>query len=87
MCSPKRYDAIIVDEAQDFHEEWALTIRTLLKDDQESLLYVFYDEEQNIFQRDFGEAFLINNPPFLLRRNLRNTENIWAFVVAETIHI
>ena len=41
LCSPKRYDAIIVDEAQDFHEEWALTIRTLLKDDQESLLYVF----------------------------------------------
>lgn len=84
LCFPKRYDAIIVDEAQDFHEEWALTIRALLKDDQESLLYVFYDEEQNIFQRDFGEAFLINSPPFLLRRNLRNTENIWAFVVAET---
>lgn len=84
LCFPQRYDAIIVDEAQDFHEEWALTIRALLKDDQESLLYVFYDEEQNIFQRDFGEAFLINSPPFLLRRNLRNTENIWAFVVAET---
>jgi len=79
-----KFDAIIVDEAQDFHEEWALTIRSLLKDDHESILYVFYDEEQNIFQRNFGEAFLIQSEPYLLRRNLRNTKNIWDFVVDDT---
>lgn len=84
QCNYEKYDAIIVDEAQDFHEEWALTIRCLLKDDHESILYVFYDEEQNIFQRNFGEAFLIPGEPYLLRRNLRNTKNIWDFVVADT---
>ena len=46
--------------------------------------YVFYDEEQNIFQRNFGEAFLIPGEPYLLRRNLRNTKNIWDFVIADT---
>ena len=81
---PDKYDAIIVDEAQDFHEEWALTLRSMLVSDEESVLYVFYDEEQNIFHRNFGEAFLINNEPFLLRRNLRNTENIWSFVTSQT---
>lgn len=79
-----KYDAIIVDEAQDFNEEWALTLRYLLKDESTSIFYVFYDEDQNIFHRDFGEAFLIDSAPFVLRRNLRNTENIWSFVTRET---
>lgn len=82
--STLRYDAIVVDEAQDFSVEWAFVIRHLLKNESSSPLYVFFDEDQNIFQRDFGEAFLIPHPPFVLRRVLRNTNAIWNWIVQQT---
>lgn len=79
-----KYDCIIVDEAQDFNEEWALSTRLFLKDEDESQLYVFYDSEQNIFERDFKNGFLIENPPFKLRENLRNTSSILKWIQKET---
>ncbi len=80
-----KYDAIIVDEAQDFAEGWALALRTcFLKDEMHPRLYVFYDEDQNIYDRNFGEAFFIKYPPFVLRRNLRNTQNIWTWLCDKT---
>lgn len=81
----KKYDAIIVDEAQDFAEEWALTLRSLfVKEEARAKMFVFYDEDQNIFQRNFGEAFMVPYPPFLLRRNLRNTRPIWEWLLQTT---
>lgn len=82
--STQHFDAIVVDEAQDFSVEWAFVLRHLLKDENNSPLYVFYDEDQNIFQRNFGEAFLIPYPPFVLRRVLRNTNSIWNWTVQQT---
>lgn len=80
LDSKETFDAIIVDEAQDFNLEWALTIRSMLVNENESVLYVFLDKEQNIFSRDFGDGFMINTPPFILTENLRNTASIieWA---------
>jgi superfamily I DNA/RNA helicase len=80
----KKYDAIIVDEAQDFAEEWAITLRSLLKDESNSVLYVFYDKEQNIFNKDFKNGFLIDSPPFYLKENIRNTANIYKWAVEQT---
>lgn len=81
----KKYDAIIVDEAQDFTEDWALTLRSFFaKEEERTKVFVFFDEEQNIFQRNFGEAFLIPYPPFLLRKNLRNTRQIWEWLIQTT---
>jgi superfamily I DNA/RNA helicase len=80
----KHYDAIIVDEAQDFTEEWAITLRFMLKDDKNSYLYVFYDKDQNIFKRDFKNGFAIDTPPFVLRENLRNTKNIFQWIKDNT---
>ena len=41
-----KYDAILVDEAQDFVDHWWLAIIDLLKseDSSETWLYIFYDE-------------------------------------------
>lgn len=72
-----QYDCIIVDEAQDFNEEWAYCVKLLLKDQKQSYLYVFYDENQNIFKRNFGNAFMIDYPPFILTENIRNTAGIY----------
>lgn len=73
------YDAVIVDEAQDCDAGIAAIIRMHLADPN-GHLYVFYDKTQNLYERDFENGFLINNPPFLLRENLRNTASIseWA---------
>lgn len=80
----EKYDAVIIDEGQDFNDEWALTTRLFLKDESSSILYVFYDLNQNIFQRDFKDAFGIDNPPFALVENIRNSAAIHNWTVSAT---
>lgn len=77
-----KYDLVVVDEGQDFTEDWAFTANLFLKDS--GSLYVFYDESQNIFRRDFGEKFFIEEPPFVLRYNIRNTANIYRYTQEQT---
>ena len=79
-----KYDSIIVDEAQDFDVDMGLSIRSLLKDDAQSTLYVFYDKNQNIFEMDFENAFAIDTPPYILRYNIRNTGSIYSCAVERT---
>ena len=77
-----KYDLVVVDEGQDFTEDWAFTANLLLKDS--GSLYVFYDESQNIFGRDFADKFFIDEPPFVLRYNIRNTANIYRYAQEQT---
>jgi len=79
-----RYDVILVDEAQDFTDEWALVTVMFLRDPQRSRLLIFCDETQNVHSRDFGRAFLFDYPDFILRENLRNTSNIYKWAVQHT---
>ncbi len=78
------YDAIFVDEAQDFTEEWAALVRKLLLDPSESRLGVFYDDVQVLQEDSFGEGFGIASKPFLLRENIRNTANIYKWTADKT---
>ena len=64
------YDAVIIDEGQDFTNEMWEIVKLLVTDD--SVFYVFYDPGQNIFHTpmnlpDFGM------PPVTLSVNCRNT--------------
>ena len=43
------YDAIVVDEAQDFLENWWLPLQFLLSEPNNGILYLFYDDNQNIY--------------------------------------
>jgi hypothetical protein len=72
-----RFDAVIIDEAQDFEESWWVPIELLLNDTQISPLYVFFDDNQNIFGR---QSHLLSNLPFRfqLTRNLRNATSVFA---------
>ena len=79
-----KYDTIIVDEAQDFDVDMGLSVRSLLKNDAESTLYVFYDKNQNVFEMDFENAFAIDTPPYVLRYNIRNTGSIYRCAVERT---
>jgi hypothetical protein len=71
---PERFDAVIVDEAQDFSSGWWVTLLELLEDPDKGLLYIFHDSNQRIYSRDV--AFPIPGRPFPLTANLRNTRAI-----------
>lgn len=71
---PDRYDAIVIDEGQDFGEEFWLPIEELLRDPKESIFFIFFDQNQAIYQK--VSTFPIQEEPFLLTVNCRNTRFI-----------
>ena len=70
----KRYDAVIVDEAQDFADDWWAPVLASLRDQEDGGLYVYSDENQRIFAR-FGRP-PVPLVPLVLDHNLRNTKQI-----------
>ena len=78
------YDAIIVDEGQDINEEEAFVIKMLLKDEKKSTLYIFLDENQNLFDVNFKDVFDVEERPYVLRYNIRNTGEIYDYAIRET---
>lgn len=71
---PDRYDAIVCDEGQDFREDFWVPLELLLDDFEKSPLYVFFDDNQNIYSR--VGTFPIQEEPFSLSINCRNTSPI-----------
>lgn len=69
-----RYDAIVCDEGQDFREEFWVPLEFLLSEYDKSPLYIFYDDNQNIYAR--AGSFPIKDEPFALTTNCRNTAPI-----------
>jgi hypothetical protein len=70
----KLFDAIVIDEAQDFADLWWPAALAALKDEETGGLYVFSDEGQRVFSRFGGPpAGLV---PLILDQNLRNTRQI-----------
>ena len=73
-ATDQRFDAVIVDEGQDFESLWWISIRELLKDPNDGPLYIFYDDNQHIYSTNLD--FPIKEEPFLLCENCRNTRQI-----------
>ena len=73
---PLRFDAIVVDEGQDFREEWWIPLMGLLQAPDDGVFYIFYDERQCIFTEQPAPPF--EAAPFPLTVNLRNTQAIHA---------
>lgn len=69
-----RYDAIVVDEGQDFQEDWWIPLQTLLHHPDQGILYIFYDDNQRLYDRP--NTFPVDEPPFSLHYNCRNTQTI-----------
>lgn len=70
----EKYDAIVVDEAQDFGAAWWPPTLACLRDQHRGGLYAFLDEAQRVFNR-YGEV-PIPLPPIVLDENIRNTKQI-----------
>jgi hypothetical protein len=69
-----RFDAIVVDEGQDFRETWWLGLLELLTNPDQGVFYVFYDANQCIYTDQATPPF--QDRPYPLTRNLRNTQAI-----------
>ena len=69
-----RFDAIVVDEAQDFADAWWDPLLAALKDDETGGIYVFTDEGQRVFDRHGSPPVPL--VPLILDHNLRNTRQI-----------
>lgn len=78
----KLFDAIIVDEGQDFAEDWWLALPDMLKDPQDGIFYVFFDDNQNVYQQ-IGNL-PIKHPHIPLTKNCRNTQEIHKVVARYT---
>lgn len=69
------FDAVVVDEGQDFMPAWWDTIELINKQPTEGPLYIFFDPEQQIFHRT-APAMPDLGRPFVLPVNCRNTRRI-----------
>jgi superfamily I DNA/RNA helicase len=78
----KRFDAVLVDEAQDFRDTWWICVYELLRQEKSSLLHLFGDARQNLFSR--SEAFPFSEPHIGLQLNCRNTQEITRWIARET---
>lgn len=76
LAPEDKFDAVVVDEGQDFHDLWWTSLDSVFRDpDNKTCYYVFYDPKQNLY---------VDNPslpgelgqPFELPENCRNTVRI-----------
>jgi RecA/RadA recombinase len=72
-----KFDAVVIDEGQDFTEEWLEVIQSLLRDPTDGCLYVFFDDNQKLYER---QSALLRQlaKPYHLTKNFRNTRAIHA---------
>jgi hypothetical protein len=70
----QRFDAVIIDEAQDFAYTWWPAVLASLRDEEAGGLYVFSDEGQRVFAR-YGQP-PVPLVPLMLDHNMRNTRQI-----------
>jgi hypothetical protein len=78
----ERYDAVVVDEGQDFASDWWYPIEEALAESKANrALYVFYDPDQNLYSREL--QFPIEET-YSLVENCRNTKRISRFCKALT---
>lgn len=70
----EKFDAIVVDEAQDFSDEYWFAIEELMRDQDTGYLYIFIDENQSIYPRHGNLP--VAEEPYYLTSNCRNTAPI-----------
>lgn len=75
-------DAVVVDEAQDFHPHWWDPLQLVMRDFSDGWFYVFADEQQALYTQDWSPPFNTQTFAYRLTRNCRNTDPIAAKVAA-----
>lgn len=80
------FDALIIDEGQDFESAWINATLQLLKDPEKGIVRFFYDSHQAIYKgRDFSANKTISAMPVMvLKRGYRSTKKILEWVYDNT---
>lgn len=76
----QRFDAIIVDEGQDFHPNWMLALDAALNPKGKGLLRVFIDSNQSVYGNITTIPEEYQLIPIRLTMNMRNTKRIHSIV-------
>lgn len=77
-ASEEKFDAIVVDEAQDFRDEWWHAVEKALRPDAEATLYLFHDNKQSLLPRRGN--YPITEPRIDLSRNCRNAGRVYELM-------
>jgi hypothetical protein len=71
-----KFDAVVVDEGQDFHDLWWTSLDSVFRDPGNKVCYyVFYDPKQNLYVEQPSLPGELGRP-FELQENCRNTVRI-----------
>jgi hypothetical protein len=74
MPESEKFDAWVVDEAQDFQNEWWALLETTLKEPKTGRMAIFGDPDQSVYgKRGLPEGFFAS---ITLAENLRNSQQI-----------
>ena len=73
----QKFDAVIVDEGQDFSPNWWIPLEQINSNSDGGTMYVFYDPAQNLYL-EHGSSMPDLGDPFPLPVNCRNTKRIAA---------
>ena len=77
LSTEERFDAVIVDEGQDFRELWWISLESAFRDAQnKKCFYVFLDPKQNLYVTDLELPDEFRERRFPLLANCRNTIQI-----------
>lgn len=82
---PERFEAVVVDEGQDFFPEWWMGLEMLNTNAEHGSMYAFYDPAQNLFV-DERSSMPALGTPITLRHNCRNTRKI-ARTCGDILHV
>ena len=78
LPSEQKFDAVIVDEGQDFHDLWWTSLDSIFRDpNNKACYYVFYDPKQNLYVEHPSLPGELGQP-YELPVNCRNTVRIAA---------
>jgi len=72
------YEAVLVDEGQDFRELWWIYIEALLEFSKNKILYIFCDDNQALLP--YRSKYPIEESPISMSKNCRNGGNIFEVV-------
>ena len=70
----RQWDALVIDEGQDFSPGWYTALFLTLDDPDHDVVNVFADPNQNIYRTDWQSPLDVD--PFVLDINCRNTNQI-----------
>lgn len=83
--SNRFFDALLIDEGQDFENGWLDTTLKLLKDSEHGTVRFFYDPAQTLYARDvLGNETINTMPVMVLPCGYRSTRKILDWICSET---